>query len=64
MGVDHIVTGHNADDIAETVLMNSEFLSLSEALVEHVLVRSSLPLFDRLIRSSLPADEDSYGSAY
>ena len=33
LGVDHIVTGHNADDIAETVLMNSTLALQSYFLI-------------------------------
>jgi tRNA(Ile)-lysidine synthase TilS/MesJ len=33
--VDHIVTGHNADDIAETVLMNSKSL-LAYSPIDHL----------------------------
>jgi cytoplasmic tRNA 2-thiolation protein 1 len=32
LGVDHIVTGHNADDIAETVLMNSKYTGVLQRL--------------------------------
>lgn len=39
LGVDHIVTGHNADDIAETVLMNSE--SIDPFVCLPGLIRSS-----------------------
>jgi len=33
LNVDHIVTGHNADDIAETILMNSRCLVLSPRIL-------------------------------
>lgn len=39
LNVDHIVTGHNADDIAETVLMNSEQIS-SPSLINAKCMRS------------------------
>jgi len=33
LNVDHIVTGHNADDIAETVLMNSKIAVISSRMI-------------------------------
>jgi len=33
LNVDHIVTGHNADDIAETVLMNSKIAVISSWMI-------------------------------
>lgn len=40
LDVDHIVTGHNADDIAETVLMNSELLVLLCIISTTLMVKS------------------------
>jgi tRNA(Ile)-lysidine synthase TilS/MesJ len=36
LGVDHIVTGHNADDIAETVLMNSTLFPIFLCLLQRL----------------------------
>lgn len=35
LGVDHIVTGHNADDVAETVLMNGEWPTFTLTPTQH-----------------------------
>ncbi|EKG13136.1 tRNA(Ile)-lysidine/2-thiocytidine synthase [Macrophomina phaseolina MS6] len=41
LGVRHVVTGHNADDVAETVLMNR---SDSTTIVDHSNIKRSKPL--------------------
>jgi len=33
LGAKHILTGHNADDIAETVLMNSKYLIIQFIII-------------------------------
>jgi cytoplasmic tRNA 2-thiolation protein 1 len=55
LGVDHIVTGHNADDIAETVLMNSELVPFYGGLrkrvfltcVRHLVMRGDIARLSR-----------------
>jgi len=46
LNVDHIVTGHNADDIAETVLMNSRIVVVP-LFVDWMLTLPSYPLVMR-----------------
>lgn len=41
LNVDHIVTGHNADDIAETVLMNSKS---TQPLNQHAVCSTRTPV--------------------
>lgn len=48
--VDHIVTGHNADDIAETVLMNSTNMVLSfdrHVLISYLVMRGDIARLGR-----------------
>lgn len=46
--VDHIVTGHNADDIAETVLMNSTLdLMLVESIDRFLVMRGDIARLGR-----------------
>ena len=48
--VDHIVTGHNADDIAETVLMNSQLSNISlysPELMPHSVMRGDIARLGR-----------------
>jgi cytoplasmic tRNA 2-thiolation protein 1 len=44
LNVDHIVTGHNADDIAETVLMNSEYYR-DKYCSGHLMADSIIPMY-------------------
>lgn len=55
LDVDHIVTGHNADDVAETVLMNGMFESLSTRGVRPAKSLTRLArLLDSVLRGDMP----------
>lgn len=45
LGVNHIVTGHNADDIAETILMNSTLITyyVTKLRIANPLLTTSFP---------------------
>lgn len=60
LNVDHIVTGHNADDIAETVLMNSLYLFLFLIVIQSDPLFNGLFSHERRHRPSRPLHPNMY----
>jgi cytoplasmic tRNA 2-thiolation protein 1 len=60
LDVDHIVTGHNADDIAETVLMNSELTVTN--LVQHLHTAYISPSWRRCPSAAMHGRHDPVGT--